>query len=160
MPNFNGRRHVLAEPCRQSPKVVASFVFVDLLITTGRGGGLFTRARIEAQRTIKRFVAILKFEEDLVGLLLILEVGSVEWLQKVEIKVARRLRGGTLVRCAEEEVAAASGSPLSPLDLVFPDTITGHVWRRVRVLEYNPSQSVEVVAIKLGVAEGLSPLFD
>ena len=44
----------------------------------------------------------------IVGLLLILEVWSVERLDEVQVEVARRLRRGPLVGRAEEEIAVAT----------------------------------------------------
>ena len=160
MHDLDRRRHVFAEPRRQGAEMVAGLVLVDLLVAAGGGGGLFTRAGIEAQRPVERVVAILQLEEDLVGLLLVLEVGRVERLQEIEIEVACGLRGRALVRSAEEQVPASARAPFPPLDLVLPNAIAGDVGRGIRVFEDHAPQRVEVVAIQLRVAEGLGSLLD
>src|SRR3954468_6001780 len=140
--------------------MVAGLVLIDLLVAAGGGSSLFTRAGIEAQRSVERVVAVLQLEEDLVGLLLILEIGRIERLQEIEIEIACGLRGRALVRSAEEQVPASAGTPFPPLDLVFPNAIAGDVGRGIRVLEDNAPQGIEVVAIQLRVAERLGSLLD
>jgi hypothetical protein len=43
---------------------------------------------------------------------------------------------------------------------VFPDAVSGHVWRSIGIFENNAPQGVEIVPIELRVAECLCPFFD
>ena len=56
--------------------------------------------------------------------------------------------------------AAAPRASLTPLDLMLPDAIACHVRRHVGVFEDNTPQRIKVVAIQLGLAQGLGPLLD
>src|ERR1700687_3793832 len=113
---------MLAQPGRQRPKLIGCLVFIDFLVAARRCSGLLASASIEAERTVERLVAVLELEKDLVRLLLVLEVGRVKRLQKIEIEIARRLCGGPLVGSSEERVAATPGAPFPPLDLMLPDS--------------------------------------
>ena len=112
MHDIDSRRHMFAEPRCQGAEMVAGLVLVDLLVAAGGGSGLFTRAGIKAQRPVERVVPILQPKEDFVGLLFILEIGGIEWLEEIEIEVACRLRGRALVRSAEEQVPASAHATL------------------------------------------------
>ena len=149
MHDLDGGRHVLAQPGRQRAKLIGRLVFIDLLVAARGCRGLFARAGIEAQRAVEGVVAVFQLEEDLVGLLLILEVGRVERLQEIEVEIARRLRRRPLVGSAEEQVAAATGAPLPPLDLMLPDAVARDVRRRIRIFENDPPQGIKIVPIEL-----------
>ena len=135
MHDFDGGRHMLAQPGRKRSQLIGRLVLVDFLVAARGGCSLFARASIEAQRAIKCGVAVFQLEEDLVCLLLVLEIRRVERLQEIEVEIAWRLRGRTLVGRPKEQIAAATGAPFPPLDLVFPDAVAGDVGRSIRVLE-------------------------
>ena len=150
---------VVTQPCRQSPKVVASFILIDLLVAARRCRGLLARPRIEPQCAVECVVPIFEFKEDLISLLLILEIGSVEGLQEIEIEVSLGLCGGTFVGRAKEKIAAAASAPFSPLYLMLPNAIAGDIRRSVGVFEHYASESVEVVAVQAARRRGSLPRF-
>jgi len=86
-------------------------------------------------------------KEHLVRLLLVPETWRVVGLDEVEVEVARRHRRRPFVRRAEEEVAQPGGVALSPLQLVFPDLVAGHVGR-VGAFE-DAGERLVVVAVEL-----------
>ena len=159
MHDFDGGRHMLAQPGRQRAELIGCLVFIDLLVAARGCRSLFARAGIKAQRAIERVVAVLQLEEDLVRLLLILEVRRVERLQEIEIEITRGLRGRPLVGRAEEQVAAATGTSFPPFDLMFPDAVPGDVGRSIGVFQNNAPQRVKIVPIELRVAESSPPAF-
>src|SRR5271155_6146424 len=117
--------------------MVGCLVFIDFLVAARGRCRLFPRTSIVAQRTIKRGVAILQLEEDLVCLLLVLEIRRVERLKEIEVEVAWGLRGRSLVGSPKEQVTAAAGAPFAPLHLMFPDAVPGDVGRSIGVFENN-----------------------
>src|SRR5271165_4511084 len=135
MHDLDGGRHIFTQPGRKLPKLIGCLVFIDFLVAARRRRGLFTRAGIEAQHAVERGIALLQLEEDLVRLLLIFEIRSVERLKEIEIEISWGLRGGPLVGRPEEKVATATGARFAPLDLVFPDSVSGDVGGSIRVLE-------------------------
>jgi hypothetical protein len=74
---------MLAQPGCQCAELIRCLVFIDLLVAARSSGSLFPRAGIQAESAFERVVAVLQFEEDLVGLFLILEVRRIERLQEI-----------------------------------------------------------------------------
>src|SRR5690606_7662098 len=109
---------------------------------------------------VELLVPLRQPEEDFVGLALVLEIRRFKRLDEVDVEVAWRLSRGPFVGGAEEEITAAARLALAARELVLPDAVAGDVGRRLRVLEHDAAQTIEVVAIELGVAQRLRPLFD
>ena len=115
--------------------------------------------RVAAQRFPERVVGAGQVEEDLVGLLLVIEPRRLVRLDEIEIEVARRHRRGPFVRRAEEEITLARRLACPPFELVFPDEITGNVGLVVPLPNRLP-QGIVVVAVQPRRVETLGPLLD
>ena len=156
--DLEGRGHVLLQPLHEVAQEVRRLGFVGGL-GVARGGGRQVQGRgVTAKRRAELLVRVRQAQEQLVGLLLVLEVRRIEGLDEVEVEVPRRHRRGALVGRAEEQVALARGLALQPFELVLPDLVAGDVGL-VGAL-HDPPERLVVVAVELRGIEALGPLLD
>jgi len=124
-----------------------------------RGGSKVQSGSVASQRDSKFLIRLFQTQEHLVRFLFVLEVRWVERLDEIEIEVPGRYGGGSLVGCAEKEIALARGFSVQPFQFVLPDPVTRHVGWTVRDF-HDALQGFVIVAIELCGVEAFSSFLD
>ena len=151
-------RQVLAHPLEQFGETVPCFLFVLHAVAARRGPRHLARTGVKFERRLECLVWPGQPEKDLVGLLLVGEWRWIVGLEHVQVELAGRLSGGTLVGRAEEKVAGPGDPSLAPLDLVLPDAIAGDIGRFCAL--HGPCQYLKVGTVELALAQALCALLD
>ena len=156
--HLEGVRHVALQPLHQSAQGFVGLCGVGVLGVAGGRGGQLQGGGVSPERGAEVLVHAGEAEEQLVGLLLVLEARRLERLQEVQVEIPRRHGGGAFVGRAEEQIAVARRLALRPGELVLPDLEAGDV-RFVQTLQ-QPLERLEVVAVELGGVQAFGALFD
>ncbi len=156
--DFEGIGHALLQPLQQVPQKKGCLGLIGGAgMSRRRGGQVQSRSVVPECRT-EFIVHVDEPQIHFVRLLLILEVRRIEGLDEIKVKIPRGNGSRTFVGRTEKEISLTRGLALQPLQLVFPDLVTGDVGP-VRTL-HDPFQGLVVITIELRSIQALCPFFD
>jgi hypothetical protein len=154
-----GGHLLVLQPLAHGLQGFLGLVQVDDLGAAAGGGRQVQRGGIGGQVAPNVIVRLLQPQEHLVGLVVVLELRRLEGVDEVDVELTFRLRRGSLVGGAEEQVAGAFNTPVLPFQRVLPDQVAGDVGGFVGSLHQGLDRA-EVGAVQGVVGQRFGALVD